>query len=270
LPEKRVYNMPFQRNCRVIEVNQIANGLFSLVFDCSDIAGSTKAGQFVHISCGDGLLLRRPISVCDLDGSLVRIIFQVKGSGTSWLSERKQGEVIDVLGPLGKGFALDGSRLLLVGGGIGVPPLLMAARQASEQGKKVNALLGFADADKVILLPEFASACDWVEVSTENGSLGKHGYVTDLLISRLEANQNICDLILSCGPQAMLSRVAHIAKEHHMPCQVSLEQRMGCGIGACLVCSCGIKSPGGEGKSFARVCADGPVFSSREVIWDET
>lgn len=265
--------MPFQRNCRVIECNQIADSLFSLVFDCPDIAGSTNAGQFVHISCGDGLLLRRPISVCDLDGSLIKIVFQVKGSGTAWLSKRKQGDELDVLGPLGKGFFLNGDRLLLVGGGIGVPPLLMAAGQALAQGKKVNALLGFAGADKAILLPEFASACDWVELSTDDGSLGKHGYVTDMLISRLEADHNICDLILSCGPWAMLSRVANIAAEYHIPCQVSLEQRMGCGIGACLVCSCGIKRPGSEGKSFdngyARVCADGPVFSSSEVIWDE-
>ena len=115
------------------------------------------------------------------------------------------------------------------------------------------------------------AVCDWVELSTDDGSLGKHGYVTDMLISRLKADYNICDLILSCGPPAMLSRVAHIAEEYRIPCQVSLEQRMGCGVGACLVCSCGIKRSGGEGKpldkTYARVCADGPVFSSTEVVW---
>ena len=98
--------MPFQKNCRVIERGRLADNLFSLVFDCSDIAGTVKAGQFVHISCGDGLLLLRPISVCDLDGSLVRIVFEVKGPGTAWLSERKPGDELDILGRLGKGFVL--------------------------------------------------------------------------------------------------------------------------------------------------------------------
>lgn len=264
--------MPFQKNCKVIELHQVADKQYSLVFDCPDIAETASAGQFVHIACGDGQLLRRPISICDLDGSLVRIIFEVKGSGTYWLSRRKQGDDLDVLGPLGNGFDLNSKRLLLIGGGIGVPPLLMAARQAASiyagEVRHIDALLGFINADKAILLPEFAAVCDRVEVSTDDGSLGRHGYVTDMLVSRLEAGGgSVFDMILSCGPLAMLSRVAEIADKYGIPCQVSLEQRMGCGVGACLVCSCGVKRS--HGKSYARVCADGPVFFSREVIWDE-
>lgn len=259
--------MSFHKLCRIIEANQLASDLFSFVIDSHDIAETVQAGQFLHIACGDSLLLRRPISVCDVDGSLVKLVYMSKGSGTRWLSERKPGEQLDVLGPLGKGFDTGGRKLLLVGGGIGVPPLLMAARQAANggQSEKTIALLGFTNAKRAVLLPEFAAVCDSVEISTDDGSLGRHGFVTDLLKFRLDKER--FDGILACGPVKMLKLIAKIADEYDIPCQVSLEERMGCGIGACLVCSCKIKKSHSEG--FARVCADGPVFLSREVIWDE-
>ena len=247
--------------CKVVERQTLAPTLISLVFDCSEVAGAVRAGQFLHVACGDGLLLRRPISVCDVDGSLVKLVFEVKGQGTRWLSERKLGDTLDILGPLGNGFDLSEKKLLLAGGGIGVPPMLMVARQATSS----TAVLGFATAAKAALLPEFAVACEAVDISTDDGSLGKHGFLTELVQRRLDTEH--FDAVLACGPAKMLARVAQIAADHNTPCQVSLEERMGCGVGACLVCSCKVKTSYGEG--YARVCADGPVFSSEEVIWDE-
>ncbi len=142
--------------------------------------------------------------------------------------------------------------------------MLLAAKQAMH--RQVTALLGFACAGKAVLLREFAANCDFVEVATDDGSLGRHGYVTDLLSRRL--NTGSFDGILACGPFNMLRIVSKIAEEYGIPCQVSLEERMGCGIGACLTCSCKTILAGKEG--YSRVCADGPVFSSREVVWDET
>ena len=237
------------------------------MFHSVKLADFVTAGQFLHITCGDSLTLRRPISIGDTDKSLVKVVFTVKGAGTRWLSLRKPGDMLDILGPLGNGFDMKGENLLLIGGGAGVPPLLLAARQAAAlpQFESVTALLGFSDIGKAILLGDFAAACTSVEIATDDGSLGRHGFVTDLLKYRL--NTKRFDQILACGPYNMLRIVSEIADEYDIPCQVSMEERMGCGIGACLTCSCKTKSAGKE--KYSRVCADGPVFSSREVVWNE-
>jgi dihydroorotate dehydrogenase electron transfer subunit len=226
--------------------------------------GFKRPGQFVHIKCGDALLLRRPISVCscqeDDPEDLLSIVFEARGAGTRWLAQRREGDVLDVLGLLGNGFDMrpDG-RYLLVGGGIGVPPLQGCAQYAAG---RCTAILGFRAREQAILLPAFEQLCPSVRVATDDGSLGYHGFIDALLRQELLRDGNY-DAVLSCGPKPMLKSVAKVAEEFGVPCQASLEERMGCGVGACLVCACDMAD--GTRK---HVCKNGPVFDAREVNWD--
>jgi len=238
---------------RVIECSQIAERIYSLVFDASDVASSVAPGQFVHVKCGEGLLLRRPISVCDVDESLVKLVFEVKGQGTLWMSKLKPGDWLDVLGPLGRGFPKTDKRVLLIGGGIGAAPLLLAARKL---GKRCDAVLGYAGANKAILLPQFASTCYSVKIYSDDGSIGTKGFVTDYFSSEFRVSDS--ELIFVCGPKPMLKRVTELSD---ITVYISLEERMGCGIGTCLTCVC--KTNGG----YSRVCKDGPVFEGGDVEW---
>ena len=255
-------NMPVQRLCTIAEVAQLNPFATSMTLEAGDM--SPAVGQFVHIKCGDGLLLRRPISICDWQvdepDNLLRIVFEARGEGTEWLSRRRAGEQLDVLGPLGHGFALErDGKYLLVGGGIGVPPLLACARRAEG---RCTAVLGFRNADRAMLLDEFRSSCADVTVMSDDGSLGEHGFVDAGVRRVLEAGRDY-DAVLACGPKAMLRSVVRAAEEFGVPCQVSMEERMGCGVGACLVCACDMAD-----GSRKHVCKDGPVFDAREVNWD--
>jgi dihydroorotate dehydrogenase electron transfer subunit len=215
--------------------------------------------MFVHVKCGE-LLLRRPISICDADGDCLRLVIDRRGDGTKWLTERKKFDVIDILGPLGRGFDLSGGRLLAVGGGIGAPPMLYAAKRA----KSADCVLGFRSAENVILLKDFGGVCGEVGIATDDGSLGYKGYVSGLVKLRLEKGS--FDRVLACGPTAMLKSVWEVCREYGAPLQVSLEERMGCGVGACLVCACKTASRTGE-ERYSHVCKDGPVFDAGEVVW---
>ena len=222
-------------------------------------AGS-QVGQFLHIECGSGYL-RRPISICEIvDNSYLRFIFRLKGDGTKGLAEKNIGDKLDVLGPLGKGFsgdALNDESVVAIGGGIGIFPLLELTKR---YGKKANVLLGFGSEKDMVLEEEFSKYTDRVFVATEDGSCGFKGYVTDLLRNILKSNK--IDKIFSCGPMPMMKAVAKVAEEFGVFAEVSLEERMGCGIGACVTCTCNIN--GGR----KRVCKDGPVFNATEVEWD--
>ncbi|MBQ8975541.1 MAG: dihydroorotate dehydrogenase electron transfer subunit [Oscillospiraceae bacterium] len=255
--------MPLQNMCKITNIEKQCENTFLLTADMGDIAAGAKAGQFVHILCGEGNMLRRPISICDVQDSELTVIFEVKGSGTKWLSERAVGEYIDVLGPLGHGFKLDGlSNFVVVGGGIGVPPMLFAAKSAPCRAN-VTAVLGFRSRDRIILDNAFNRVCGSVITATDDGSNGVQGPVTLPLEELLK--RGVYDGVLCCGPRPMLRAVAELCEKYSVPCQVSMEQRMGCGIGACLVCSCATRKNGVEHMS--RVCKDGPVFDAREVIW---
>ncbi|MDR2360282.1 MAG: dihydroorotate dehydrogenase electron transfer subunit [Oscillospiraceae bacterium] len=236
---------------RVIGNVKIAENIFALVFDASDIAARAVPGQFVHIDCG--LSLRRPISICDIDGSFVKIVFEVKGGGTKWLSERRHGDTLDVLGAFGNGFPEISGRVLLVGGGIGAAPLLYAAVRL---GIRCDAALGFAGAAKAILTEEFAAVCGSVRIAAEDGSLGSKGFVTDLIAS------GDYSAIFACGPRPMLKAAVERGYDLKVPVYVSAEERMACGIGVCLVCACAV-----AGGGYKRVCVDGPVFSGDEIKW---
>jgi len=255
---------PIQADCRVTAKTALTGQLYLLELSAPALAVRACPGQFVHIACGEKNFLRRPISICDVVGGSLRLVFQVKGEGTQWLSERSPGDTLDVLGTLGNGFRLSGlgAQPVFIGGGIGVPPLLMAMKAAKAQGAAPRAILGFRSRDAVILEDDFR-ALGPVEIATDDGSYGVHGFVTTILENNLSDYSAVC----ACGPKGMLRAVASIAENAGLPCQVSMEERMGCGIGACLVCACALKN-GDGGLRYSHVCKDGPVFDAKEVIWE--
>lgn len=241
----------------LVSKEEIARGIFDFRLKNSALSNIAVPGQFAHVLV-KGKMLRRPISICDVQDGTMRLVFQVKGEGTDLLSRTSVGEQLDVLAPLGRGFSIEkGKKIAFVGGGIGVPPMLYAAKQADQ----AVAVLGFRSKEQVILTKDFEAAGCEVLLTTDDGSAGIHGFVTDALRCVIEKVDGVC----ACGPLVMLKSVAALAREHAVPCQVSLEERMGCGVGACLVCACKTKKDGKEG--FSHVCKDGPVFPAEEVFF---
>ena len=220
----------------VIKIAEIAPNIYDMLIK-TDMADKCKPGQFANILCeGGSALLRRPISICNAGNDTVRIIFEKKGDGTKLLSEYKEGQSINMLIPLGHGFDLgDYENPVIVGGGIGVPPLLYLAESVNNP----SIFLGFRSKSNIILKDEFEK-CGNTVVSTDDGSFGHSGLITVPLKEHLEKNK--CDVIMACGPTPMLKGIAALAKEFGIPCQVSMEQSMACGIGACLVCACKTKN----------------------------
>lgn len=247
----------------ILRREEYGSGLFALTLRAPDIASLAQPGQFIHIACGEGNLLRRPVSICDVQGEELKIVFQVKGEGTRWLSRRPEGHSLDVLGPLGHGFDLTalGARPVMIGGGIGVPPMLYAMKKAAAAGAEPTAILGFRTRDAVILEQDFEQT-GLTHICTDDGSYGVPGLVSDELSMHLDSFTGVC----ACGPKPMLRAIAALAAEAGLPCQVSMEERMGCGIGACLVCACALKDADGE-THYGHVCKDGPVFDAKEVAW---
>ena len=257
--------MKVERNCKIVSKELMGDAVY-MVLEVGDMVrtSSNVPGQFVHIKCGDGLLLRRPISICscqeDVPEDLLSVVFEVRGEGTAWLAGRSKGDTLDVLGPLGNGFQIKREgRYLLVGGGIGVPPMRGCAQYT---GGRSTAILGFRSKEKAILTNCFQDECARVLYATDDGSLGYQGFVDALVRQELKRDSGY-DAVLACGPRPMLRNVAKAAEEFGVPCQVSMEERMGCGVGACLVCACDMKD--GTRK---HVCKDGPVFDAEEVDWD--
>ena len=235
----------------IVENSLIAPKTFKLV-----LAGSAVVeGEFVNIAI-PGYYLRRPLSVCDLEDGKLTIVYKVVGEGTKVLSGMAVGAELEVLTGLGKGFETKECRekALLVGGGLGIPPLLLLAKRLKAEGKKVCAVLGFNKAEEIILEEEFREVCDEVVISTVDGSVGVKGFVTDAI----KATEPAFDYFYTCGPMVMM-KVVCAALEG--PGEASLEERMGCGAGFCYGCS--IQTKNGP----RRVCKDGPVFKKEELIW---
>ena len=268
--------MPVQKICTVAEAVRLNEYAYALTLEVGEeMAARTSCGQFVHIKCGKERLLRRPISICSWDKTTLRVVFEVRGEGTEWLSRRKAGDELDVLGPLGHGFDISAQKILVVGGGIGVPPMLGVAKAAAAAGAEVHAALGFRDRGHRMLTDEFAECCRSMSVISDDGSTGRKGFVTELVEEFLQdtpcasadcascSGRPVPPVVMACGPKGMLKAVAKACAAHGVECQVSLEERMGCGVGACLVCACDMAD--GHRK---HVCKDGPVFRAEEVSWD--
>ena len=260
----------------VINTTVIANQRYGDTDDCylitlaaPELARACRPGQFLLVRVGSGHdpLLRRPISICTVERQqgLVKLLYKVQGRGTALLAKTKSGSLIDVIGPLGNGFNLvdKHASVLIVGGGIGAAPLYLLAQELQAQGISVEVMLGARGAKDLLLVPEFQQLGIKVQVATDDGSVGEKGLVTALLPSRLTMVQKI----YTCGPMPMMKAITTLAAQHQVPTEVSLEERMGCGVGACLACVCRIKATDGSG--YKRVCVDGPVFDGGEVQWHE-
>ena len=254
-----------QELCPILRRQELAYGVFEYVLHAPQMAVLSAPGQFVDILV-PGHTLRRPISLCGIDpkGGILRIVFEIRGEGTQILAQKDVGDTFDLLGPLGRGFTIANAqeKAVFVGGGIGVPPLLEAAKA---YGTNASVFLGFRNAGAVILQQDFEALGCQVTVATDDGSAGYHGLVIDPL--KEYAQDHHIDVLYACGPRPMLRATAALAEEMGIRCEVSLEERMGCGVGACLVCVCRTKKKGG-GSHHARVCCDGPVFDAKEVEWE--
>lgn len=251
-----------KENCLVISQETIAEGIYSLWIQTETIAAQAKPGQFVSVYSADkSRMLPRPISICEIDKdkNALRLVYRVAGKGTEEFSRLKEGDSVDVMGPLGNGFPLERAkdrRVFLMGGGIGVPPMVETAKEL-EAEKMIIA--GYRD--ELFLNKELEENGN-LYIATEDGSCGTKGNVLDAI----EANRLHADVIFACGPTPMLRAIKAYALEHDIECWISMEEKMACGIGACLACVC--KSAELDPHSHVnnkRICKDGPVFLCTEV-----
>ena len=253
--------MKIKEKAVVLEQNKLAEGVYSLLLD-TKISEQAVPGQFISIFSNDGSkLLPRPISICEInkDYSTLRVVYRVVGAGTEEFSKLKMGDTLEVMGPLGNGFPLEGENTIVVGGGIGVPPMLELAKQLSGT---VTAVMGYRN-DDMFLTEEFTDVVSELIIATDDGTVGVHGTVVDAM----KENNLEADVIYACGPKPMLRGVAEYAAEHGIKCYVSMEERMACGVGACLGCVCQSKEVDDHSHVHnKRVCKDGPVFLSTEVV----
>ena len=244
----------------VLEQNMIAKDIFSLRIK-TPVAAEALPGQFINLYSADpGKMLPRPISICDADpgeGTL-RMVYRIAGAGTMEFSRLEAGDEIDILGPLGNGFPdMSGRRVMLIGGGIGIPPMLYLAKK---YGTDSVAVLGYRD--EAFLLSDFGQTGCSILTATEDGSMGTKGTVIDAI----KASDEKADVIFACGPLPMLRAVAAYAEANDIRCFVSMEERMACGVGACLGCITKTKDVDDHSQvKNARICKDGPVFDSGEV-----
>ncbi len=249
---------------RVLSNNKLAEGIFDITLECPEVSALAKAGQFIEIYPDNGAnLLARPISICEIKENVLRIVFQTVGKGTKLFSEYKSGDEVRILGTCGNGYDLKKGSALLVGGGIGVPPLFETAKQLIAAGGKVTVVLGFRSGS--FLSDEFEKLGAEVHIATDDGSVGFKGNVVDLI----KTKKLTAETVYACGPKIMLKFLAMHCEGQNMPLQVSMEERMACGIGACVGCVVKIKDEASaDGWTYKKVCKDGPVFDSREVCWE--
>jgi dihydroorotate dehydrogenase electron transfer subunit len=251
---------------KILYNRQVAPGFFKIALEAPYIAKNAIPGQFVQVRCSETTepLLRRPFSVHRVENERVELLYEVIGQGTEILSQKATGDVIDVLGPLGNGFTINlKSSATLVAGGIGVAPLVFLAEELKRQNISATILLGARTKSLILCEREFKRA-GAVHIATDDGSRGYKGFVTVLLKDKLSAIRYPLSAVYACGPNPMLKRVSEVCEDLGADCEVSLEEKMACGIGACLGCAVNIKGKKPETKM---VCKDGPVFKANKIIW---
>ena len=245
----------------IVSQQCIGTDIYDMVLSFPKGAKEARPGQFIAMYCEDGTkLLPRPISICGIDAEAgtLRVVYRIAGEGTRLFSQMKAGDSLEVMGPLGNGFTMKDKKAIIVGGGIGIPPMLELAKQLDCEKTVV---LGYRD--ELFLKEEF-EACASVAVATEDGSAGTKGTVIDAI----KAAQVSGEIIYACGPMPMLKALAEYADVHGMEAQISLEERMACGIGACLGCICKTKEKDHHTNvNNTRICKDGPVFDAKEVVF---
>lgn len=239
-------------NAKILSNQPVADKIFKLTVDAPELAKNSRAGQFVQVKIADELTLRRPLGIAGTKNGVITIFYRVVGHGTDILSKKCVGDHLNILGALGNGFSTPNGKILLVGGGMGLAPLLCAAEKFNS-----DVLIGGRNANEVnFWIDEFRPLVKNTFITTDDGSIGKKGFVIDLLH---DIPRDYSD-IYTCGPEIMMRGVAKFAFDNNFPCQVSFERRMACGLGACL--SCSIDTADGRRK----VCKDGPVFDAKQVF----
>jgi len=246
-------------HAQILDNVQIAPDIFSMIVHAPEIAAAACAGQFAMIYLNNGeLLLPRPISICDAGDENLRFVYQVVGKGTEAMAKMQKGENVKILAPLGKGFFTGEDartsleNVALVGGGIGTPPLLLLAKTLKAQGAKVDVFLGFRT--NPILTSEFEAIADNLYMATDDGSVGHKGNIIEVL----QMHNAQYDEILACGPRPMLDTLANYAHSKGIPCQLSMEERMACGLGTCVGCVLEVRG------TYLKICTEGPVFYSEK------
>ncbi len=261
--------MPVKLQAKLLEKIKLKENIYHFKVEAPQIVNIAKPGHFIEIRVSNNTepFLRRPISIHNLDKEkgILEFIFQVKGEGTKILSERIIGETIDIIGPLGSGtFKYDKfQNIAVIGGGIGVFPLYELAKSAKRDNKNVNIYLGFRSKDFVLLENEFESVSDKFVLTTDDGSYREKGFAINFLEKDIEEGK--VDSIYACGPLPMLKAVRKLAIEKNIPCQISLEERMGCGLGVCLGCAVKTAKSPKEAPEYWHVCKGGPVFEAKDV-----
>jgi dihydroorotate dehydrogenase electron transfer subunit len=259
---------PREYAAMVVEQSALSGDVFRLTLEAPELAVVARPGQFAMVGCGSGFdpFLRRPLSIHQVQGAAgaVSFLYRVRGRGTEWLSSRRQGETVSLLGPLGRGFWYEGNskQALLVGAGLGVAPLLFLAETLQGLNWTMTILVGARTRNDLFCRSGF-ERYGRVLVSTNDGSAGRYGSVVDLLRNVLDHNSYA--QIYACGPLPVLRAVQQTGVDRGIPAQLSLEERMACGLGACMGCVC----QGAGSSQMMRVCAEGPVFDASEVILND-
>ena len=261
--------MPVNVKAKLISKEELIPGIFKFTVDSKELVETAKPGHFIEIRVNDDIepFLRRPISIHNIDknSGKLEFIFQVKGKGTEILSKKNIGDLIDIVGPLGYGtFKYEKfENIAIIGGGIGVFPLYELAKNAKNDGKNINTYLGFRNKDLVVLEDEFKSVSSVLTLTTDDGSYSQKGFAIDFLKKDIEDGK--VDSIYACGPLPMLKAVRNLAIEKDIPCQISLEERMGCGLGVCLGCAVKTAESPKDAPQYVHVCKAGPVFEAKNV-----
>ena len=260
--------MTIVRSARLREIRNW-DDYFHLAIDAPEIGREARPGQFVMVKVAEGPLplLRRPLSIHDAGEAGIELFFKVAGRGTEILSRKKPGDPLDLIGPLGKGFTVSdgmkGKRAFLVGGGRGIAPIYFLARELGARGVQATVFYGGRRLVDIPLRDKFEKAGIELLSSTDDGSHGFSGLVTELVSRELERTKP--DIVYACGPEAMMKSLASLAAKHGVPAEFSLESVMGCGIGACWGCVHRIKNESGDG--WTKICEEGPVFPGERILW---
>ncbi len=252
-----------QLSCVIEKNEELVPGIHRLWFKALEILDAACPGQFIMVLCGEDTVLRRPLSVHRSQNGSMALLFQVRGKGTEWLSKHKPGDNLDIFGPMGKGFTISrqSRNILLVAGGIGIAPLYYLAETAIKKECAVTLLLGAAASKQLYPINQLPAGVK-IMLATDDGSAGQKGMVTDLIPRHVSST----DQVFACGPLPMLKYMAENQKKLGLAgknIQISLEMRMGCGVGVCYGCTLRTKN------GLKQVCKDGPVFDLDEVIWDD-
>lgn len=256
--------MPVVTKSKLIKKEELKPDIFKFSIQSKEISETAKPGQFLEIRVTEGIepFLRRPISIYNIDkeNEIIEFIFRVQGKGTEILSKKEEGSLIDIVGPLGHGtFKYEKyKKINILGGGIGAFPLYELTKQASKNAE-VNVFLGFKNKEAVLLEEEFKKISNNLILATDDGSYGKNGFIINELKEAIEKDKP--DVIFACGPLPLLKEVQTLANQKNIPCQISLEERMGCGLGVCLGCAVETTEGG-----YEHVCKQGPVFDSSKVV----